>query len=371
MPGNTWKGVWETSRRDEGGMDPAGAKRKQCPDESILFAYTRGQKLDNLQEIHQHINSCLYCRHKCLRYNQLNTSLDSLKQGPQTQYYPEQLVELVFEKIQAHEAQRHTLAGRVFQAIQGTLENIQAHVEGPILGTVLDICERARPAPGDINSTTRSFRRARLSVVVVTLILTILMVTFVVMAMSHSSSGSFLDPFVSGTRLSSSNQPGLVAHATPTPTSSLQGTSTGGASQLPTAITGPAQKGPFLTECTTPVQRTRHLLVICGSNFKPKHKVALFFDMHGSGDLRQRGTDVIDAQGNFRFAFSTSICRNIPVAVYVKDVATNPTNTPKNYLAMLQITQPDNCSAPPQSPGGLQGGQPQVGGTPLGESSRP
>lgn len=368
MSEKTWKENLGTSTRDDG-VDSQRVKGQQCPDESILLASTR--QGSHTLEVYRHIETCLFCRQKYMKYMRLNALLETLGQQAPIQEHPEQLVELVFERIQEYESQRRTIAGRVLCYMRDVLEHIYGRIEGPLLAAILDLVEQLRKALSTPYRRSKSFRVV--SIPVAATLVFVFVVVLISLALTTLSGpmdfqfpgryGVGSSPLSSATQ-SLPHQPGTTSSQSPASTAGTSGSTaspsiatTGTTTSTGPTSTATAGPQPTIKLCSTSQGGHPHRLTICGSNFKPAHKVGLFFGLPATGGQLQ-DTTTADAQGRVHFSFSiTGGCRNVPSGIYLQDLTQQSTV----YSNVLQNISFANCPAPNSTPGGPSNGGPPFG----------
>ncbi len=278
----------------------------QCPDENLLLAYTRNQKIENPRSIRRHIEGCLSCRQKCAEYERLNTTLDVLASVQNNLSYPEPLAYEVFDVIHGGMRQR-----------------------------------RKKP----INKI--SFPSIRLAFIPIALLLTIgtliLVTAMAAFAFTHT-----------GNRIPNGNSQlggGLRSSATtiaqeqptprPKPTAPVPALALS-----PTPTVDPTPAVPYIKMCSSPEDIAHSIMIICGYHFVAGDPVALLLKMPGAAKPKQRPPVVVDTQGNFQDSFSINNCK-LPLAIFARDLNSQVSSS------LLQNISFGNCSVLPSSGGAV------------------
>jgi len=299
------------------------------PDDSILLAYHRGQKLEFRSSYIQHIDieKCPRCLQKLNELKQVSTTLDVLGDMPPYQHYPELSVADTYARMQ--NALHHRIPAKA--ASNGAYN-------------------RQRPRKSAV----------RLISVPVAFVLAILFT--VAMLVFANLSGRSLIPFsVDGG--TSNVQNTLTIGVSPHPKSTQAATAivspTGTpcsqsrtyvarCSQAATAIVSPTgapeAKGPEINVCSTQANIDQLRLVICGSNFDSTHKANLFVYMPGKIPVLYRNIPV-DKLGKFQIGWKIADCGNVPTYIIGYEVASS-----RSILAKLQITSFGSCTLPTITP---------------------
>jgi len=278
MPGNmrsSWGKV---------GVDTREAILRQCPDESILLAYTRNQKIENPLKIRLHIEGCQSCRQKCDEYERLNATLDVLISVQSSLAYPEPLAYEVIDVIRGGNRQR-----------------------------------RKKQSKWRINEVPAlSIRAATIPIVLLLTLGALIVVTAVAaLAVIHTGNGvpnGRINPGVGGQRPSTA----VVSqhHPTPRPKPTVAQAPV----LSPTPAADPTSVSPSnIKLCSTPDDIAQSRMRICGYNFIPGDQVALVVKMPGSSAPKQRPAVVVDAQGDFQDSFIINNCK-VPLAIFARDL---------------------------------------------------
>lgn len=283
---------------------------KEHPEDSILLAYMRLQRLEDWPRINRHIDveQCPCCRRKCDELAQVSATLSVLRQMAESQYYPELSAARTYAHIQESANKRAPL-----QAYLHWAGNRQ----------------RPRKSPVRLVSLPVAFGLALLCVVLV--------------LAAHLSGGSLVPGSSQGHMRPGQNNAATVQpqYTTPTPQPAL--TVTAGATTTPAAALTPtatSTTGPqaYLKVCSTAADNAQLHLVICGFNFEPGHKVALVVDVPGK-PLVTRHPVFVDQQGKFHDGWYINNCKYLPVAVYAEDL----TSGTGNYAYTLVNIAFANC----------------------------
>jgi hypothetical protein len=275
----------------------------ECPDKSMLLAYTRHQKIEDPQKIRSHIEDCESCRQQCYEYERLNATLDVLASVQNSLSYSE------------------PLAYRVFHVIHGG--------------------ERQRSAKPTSRIPTLSIRKATAPIILLLALGALIVVTAVAaLAFMHAGNKAPGGSTHQAGFGSKSSMP-IVSHHNPMP--GPKPTIAVPVSALsPTPIPDPkAGSTPYIALCSSPEDSAHSIMRICGQHFTPGHQVALLVKMPGSSQPKQLPAVVVNAQGNFQDAFIINNCK-VPLAISALDL-TSPAST--NVLQNISFA---NCPVPPR-----------------------
>lgn len=283
------------SSREEVGVDTRKAMLRQCPDDSILLAYTRNQKIENPQNIRQHIQGCQTCRQKCDEYARLNATLD------------------ILASVQNNLSYSEPLAYEVIDVIRGG--------------------KRRRRKKQTNKLAVPSIRGAFTPIAFLVTIGTLIVVTAVAaFALTHTGNSIPNSSSQPGGELKPSTTVISQEQSTPRPKPTLPVLS-------PTPVVDPTPVVPYIELCTTPDDLAHSMMSICGHNFTPGDSVVLLIKMPGPSSPKQVPAGVVDAQGNFQDTFIINNCK-VPLAVFAKDV-NNQVST-----NLLQNISFGNCPVP-------------------------
>ena len=284
-------------------MDTYEAMLRQCPDESILLAYIRHQKIENPLNIPQHIEGCQSCCQKCDEYERLNARLDVLASVQSNLSYPE------------------PLAYEVFDVIRGGKKQSQ---------------KRISKAPA------LSFRIASIPIALLLAIGALIVVTAVAaLALMHAENGA---PSGSTHQVGGGQRSLTAVVSQPRPTSRSRPTAAPAPILSPTPIADPTPVStPYIKLCSTSDDLAHSIMRICGYNFTPGDPVTLVVKMPGSSKPKQRPAVVVDAQGDFQDSLVISNCK-VPVAIFARDLNSQVST------GLLQNLSFGNCPVP-TSPG--------------------
>ena len=279
---------------------------QECPDKSILLAYTRNQKIENPLKVRMHIEHCQSCRQQCDEYERLNAMLDVVASVQNSLSYPEPLAYQVLDVIRGGERQRRAKPGNTVPAL--------------------------------------SIRRATAPLVLLLALGALIVVTAVAaLAFMHAGNkGSGGNTHqVQIVRQSSTPE---ASHHNPTP--GPKSTVAVPISALsPTPGTNPKPVStPDIVFCSSPEDQAHSIMRICGHHFTPGNRVVLLVKMPGSSQPKQLSPLVVNAQGDFEDSFIINNCK-VPVAISALDL-TSPVST--NVLQNISFA---NCPAS-TSPGG-------------------
>jgi hypothetical protein len=288
------------SSRGGVGVDTREAMLRPCPDESILLAYTRNQKIENPLSTHLHIERCQSCRQKCDEYERLNATLDVLASVQSNLSYPEPLAYEVFDVIRGGKRQ----PGK----------------------------KQSRKAPA------LSIRVASIPIALLLTIGTLIVVTAVAaLALMHAGNGA---PSGSTHQFGSGQRSATVVVPQRRPAPRSRPTTAPAPVVSPTPTADPtAVSTPYIKLCSTPDDLAHSRMRICGYNFAPGDQVALVVKMPGSSAPKQRPAVVVDAQGTFQDSFVITNCK-VPLAIFARDL-NSPVNT-----SVLQNIPFANCPVP-------------------------
>ena len=284
-------------------MDTREAILQQCPDQSILLAYTRNQKIENPLKIRLHIEHCQSCRQQCDEYERLNTRLDVLASVQSSLSYPEPLTYQVLDVIRGGERQK-----------------------------------RAKQSGKGINTVpVLSIRAVSIPIALLLAIGALVVVTAVAaLALMHAGNkvpGGDTHQVVLGSQSSTA----VVSQHHPTPGPKPTSAPVSVVSPTPTADPTPIST-PDIVLCSSPEDLAHSIMRICGHHFTSGDHVALLVKMPGSSKPKQRPAVVVNAQGDFQDSFIINNCK-VPLAISALDL-TNPAST--NVLQNISFA---NCSA--------------------------
>ena len=278
----------------------------QCPDESILLAYTRNQKIENPLSIRLHIERCRPCHQKYDEYERLNATLDVLASIQSNLSYPEPVAYQVMDVIRG-----------------GKRQSKQQINKAPAL----------------------SIRVASIPIALLLTMGALIVVTAVAaFALMHAGNGAQ----VGSTHQFGNGQRSATVVISQRPLTPRPGSTRAPVPALsPTPTADPtAVLTPYIVVCSTQDDSAHSRLRICGHNFTPGDQVALVVKMPGSAGPKQRPQVVVDAQGTFQDSFIINNCK-VPLAIFARDL-NNPVNT--NILQNIPFA---NC--PVSTPSGRAG----------------
>jgi len=277
---------------------------KKHPDDSVLLAYLRGQKLETRSSVIQHIENekCQVCFHRLNELEQVTNVLDVLQVMHSHQYYPELTVAETYARIESTAHQR-----------------ISAKT------IIRDDKYRQRPRKSAIRwiSVPVGFSLA---------------IIFTAMLVFANLSGRTLNPISSNGHTSSSPIMLTVVvapHPSPTPDPNATATDTGSSGATPEA------KGPHIKVCSTKANIAQLQLVICGFSFDSAHKAVLFFAVPGKAAFWLPNIPV-DNHGKFHVAWNIADCGKIPITIYGYEATGS-----KLIIVRLHITSFGACVASP------------------------
>jgi len=278
------------------------------PDDSILLAYLRGQKLEFRSSVIQHIDieKCPRCLQKLNELKQVSTTLDVLGDMRPYQHYPELSAADTYARMQ------NTVNHRI-----------------PAKTATNSAYYRQRPRKSAVRliSVPAAFGLA--------LLFTMAMLVFA------NLSGRSLIPFsVDGGTSHVQNTLTIVV--------SPHSTSTQAANLTATAIVTPTgtseAKETQIKVCSKQANIDQMHLVICGSNFDSTYKAILFVYVPGKKPIWLRNITV-DTQGKFQVGWKIADCGNVPTFIIGYEVTSS-----KPISVKLQITSFGNCPAPTTTP---------------------
>jgi len=274
------------------------------PDESILLAYLRGQKLEFRSSVIQHldIEKCPGCLQKLNELKQVSAALDVLGDMQPYQHYPELSVADTYARMQ--NALNHKIPAKT--ASNGAYN-----------------WQRPRKSAVRLISLPAAFGLA--------ILFTVAMLVFA------NLSGRSLIPF---------SVDGGTSHVQNTLTIAVppHSTSTQAATAIVSPTGTPEATGPQIKVCSTQANIDQMRLVICGSNFDIAHKAILVIHVPGKKPILFRNIPV-DKHGKFQIGWKIADCGNVPTFISGYEVA-----SPKSIPARLQITSFDNCTVPAIKP---------------------
>ncbi|HYX48097.1 MAG TPA: hypothetical protein VE843_00010 [Ktedonobacteraceae bacterium] len=272
------------------------------PEDSVLLAYLRGQKLEARSSVIQHIENekCTVCLHKLNELKHVSATLDIFGEMRTYQYYPELTVADTYARMQ--------------NALNSQISAKNA---------MSDVYYRRRPRKSAM----------RLISIPAAIALTLLLTMFVF----ASFSGRSFNPFSpAGNTKPSQN---TLTMAVPPQT-----TSTPGVNVTATATRTSGAKEPHMKVCSTPADVAHMRLVICGSHFVSKHKITLIVSVPGKQSFSIQSIPV-DTMGTFQVGLPLAACSNVPAVLDAYEKA-----GPKLIKVELQIRSFGSCSLPTATP---------------------
>jgi len=274
------------------------------PDDSMLLAYLRGQKLEFHSSVMQHIDveKCPRCLQKLDELKQVSTTLDVLGDMRSYQHYPELSVADTYARMQY--AVNHRIPAKT--ATNGVYHR-----------------QRPRKSAVRLISLPAAFGLA-------------ILFTMAMLVFANLSGRSFIPFSVNGG--TSHIQNNLTIAVPP------HSTSTQAVTPIVTPTGTPETKEPQIKVCSTQANIDQMRLVICGSNFDSTHKVILFVYVPGKKPILYRNI-AVDKQGKFQIGWKFADCGNVPTFISSYDVTSS-----KPISVKLQITSFGNCPAPTTTP---------------------
>jgi hypothetical protein len=277
---------------------------KKHPEDSLLLAYLRGQELEALSSVIQHIEDekCSVCLQKLHELKQVNATLDVLGEMRHYQYYPELSVADTYARMQ-------------------------------------NAVSRKAPAKSAMDGANYRHRPRKSAVRLISVPVAFGLAILFTMAMLVFArfSGTSFNPF-SQTGGTSPVQL-IVTVAVPPQT-----TSTPGVNPTATAIVQPEAKEPHIKVCSTQTNIAQMRLVICGFNFDREHKATLVIYVTDKGPFWVHAIPV-DRHGKLQVGWIIADCSNVPTFVYGYEF------TGTKYIKVkLQITSFGNCPVPTTTP---------------------
>jgi hypothetical protein len=288
------------------------------PDDSILLAYTRQQRLDQdwQDEIHQHIARCETCQKRCKELRQTcallegalfrearkwpSLSTDASKSKWDWVENP-QSAQLVYQSRRRKRQREDLMLGI---ALLTRLPFVLLAKAVPALAPQMHklLANERRPR----NSAMAAIPVIGFPLAMFLVVLSVVIV-FAYTVVMHNPSGA--------------NRPGGTATAKPQPTIQL--------TAHPTAVSTPSGKGtattstssgrrPTISVCGSK-NREQNRLYICGSGFKPGDSVELIINPNSSWVRMGYLVQVNDA-GSFQTSLSINSCRDVPMSIIAQDV---------------------------------------------------
>jgi hypothetical protein len=295
------------SSRGKVGVDAREDRHKalslqECPDKSILLAYTRNQKIENPLKIRLHIEHCQFCRQQCDEYERLNAMLDVLASVQSSLSYHESLAYQVSNVIHGGERQQTKQSGK-----------------------------RINTAP------TLSIRAVSIPIALLLAIGALVVVTAVAaLALMHAGNKVPIGN-THQVQIGPQSSTAVVSQRHPTPRPKPTSAPASAVSPTPTADPTPLST-PTIALCSTADDLAHSIMRICGRNFTPGDHVVLLIKMPGSSKLKQQPT-VVNAQGDFEDSFIIDNCK-VPLAISASDL-TSPAST--NVLQNISFA---SCPVP-------------------------
>ncbi len=274
------------------------------PDDSVLLAYLRKQKLETRSSVIQHIENekCPVCFQKLHELGQVTQVLDTLGERRSYQYYPEL-----------------------------TLADTYARIEC----SMRDPRYRQRP------------RNSALRLISIPVAFGLAILFTMAMLVFANLSGQQLNPFsTNGGTSSGHNVLTVVVPPHSIPTQQAKPAATAVVTPEPAATTvvtpdGTAEaKGPYIEVCSTKDNIAQLQLVICGFSFDSMHKAMLFFYVPGKKAFLLQNIP-IDKHGKFHVMWNVIDCGNIPIFIFGYE-----TTSSRWINVKLYITSFGSCVAP-------------------------
>lgn len=321
------------------------------PDDSILLAYVRRQlSITEAREVNEHLPRCQTCPAKCAQLKYIGDGLQHMLAYPMPTY--PSIADRLDEQIASPAAARLALS-----------ERRQARLRKDVaLGKALVMFTLKKLLGIHNQHTDQPRNRAMASVSVVSIpVLVILGLTVVAAVLAFTLNGHINAPT---NRSQGSNgigtppvQPTILppptATLTPTPLPTQTATTAthvpgnnGAGRGKPILPTGNGNAIIYLCSSRGDLQQSR--LNICGKNFKPGDKVALFEYIPGIGYRPKPPNVIADAQGTISAQWTITNCRTMPTSVYAIDLRTNA----QTALVPVNVNV-GNCqpNVKPRSPG--------------------
>jgi hypothetical protein len=274
------------------------------PDDSILLAYLRGQKLETRSSVIQHIENakCSVCLQKLRELKQVSSTLDILGEMRAYQSYPE----LSSAAIYAH------------------AQNAVYH-QIPANTTLSGTNGRQRP------------RKSAMRLISIPVAFGLAILFTLTMFVFADLSVRTFNQFSSNGGTSSGQNIMTVAvppHSTSTQQANVKVTA------VVTPVTPVGVKQPYITVCSTTNNVAQLQLVICGFSFDSMHKAMLFFYVPGKSAFWLHNIP-IDKLGNFHIMLNVVNCGNLPTFIFGYEATSSTLIKVK-----LHITSFGSCVAP-------------------------
>ena len=282
---------------------------KKHPDDSVLLAYLRGQKLETRSSVIQHIENekCQVCFHRLNELEQVTNVLDVLQVMHSHQYYPELTVAETYARIESTDHQ-------------------------PISAQTIIRDGKYRQHP----------RKSALRWISVPVGVG-LTIIFTAMLVFANLSGKALNPFSSHGH--TNPEPNILTvvvspHVVPTPQSNATATANATATDVVSSGATPEAQEPYIKVCSTKGNIAQLKLVICGFNFDGMHKAVLFFYVPGK-EVFWLPNIPVDKHGKLHVAWNIANCGNMPIIIYGYEASGS-----KLIKVGLYITSFGACIAP-------------------------
>ena len=296
------------------------------PDDSILLAYVRQQRLDqNWQEnIHKHVADCEACQKRCKQLRQISTLLeDALSRAPRDRpllsniesewdwVQSPQAAQLTYQR-RRQERQREDLAlgialltrlplmllAKMMPVLAPYVRKLTVHERQPR--------NRAMAVVPVIGAPAAAF----LMLLSVMIVLAYTLVVHNPLGPQHTVGTATAGPLHltphptwTPTTVPTQSGKGVVTNTTPIATA--------------TATTGSSKLRLFV--CMSNVDKAQGRIRICGVGFKPGDKAQLTIDIAGSGFRSQQPVSV-DGSGNFQDFWYIYSCKDVPTTIIGQDV---------------------------------------------------
>ena len=265
------------------------------PDDSILLAYLRGQKLEFRSSVMQHfdIEKCPRCLQKLNELKQVSITLDVLGDMRPYQHYPELSAADTYARMQ------NTVNHRI-----------------PAKTATNSAYYRQRPRKSAVRliSVPAAFGLA-------------LLFTMAMLVFANLSGRSFIPFSVDG---GTSHVQNALTIVVPPHSTSTQEVS--------------VAKEPHIKVCSKQANIDQMHLVMCGSHFDSTYKAILFVYVPGKKPIWLRNIPV-DTQGKFQIGWKIADCGNVPTFIMGYEVTRS-----KPISVKLHITSFGNCPAPTTTP---------------------
>jgi hypothetical protein len=323
------------------------------PDDSLLLAYALRQLAeDESGAISQHVAACPQCIEHLQAYEQISSLLSQTLKSAYWQQPAGTVAERVFGYIADPEA------GRLAR-LQKQREQLRRDVVrcgGLIIQPFVALLHAVGLKLGLSKRSEISENRAMAPVPVFSIpavVFLVSLVAFVAFAYSLRGTANFNGHLLPNAFTGATEQTNAIIKGHTMPTQGIGPTNTPINSVDVTAQATSGGPKPVIKQCTQWIDRFFGHFRICGSHFPAGDKVQLIFVLQ-NGQTRQGDALFVNKQGNFQVFWTVMNCKQIPVAVYARDISSQDWIGP----AVVKDSPFGRCFVPPLNRGTNQNWQP-------------